>query len=424
MNIIELIDKKRLKQELSSDELKFIVDGYLKNDVKDYQMSAFLMAVVINGMTLEETVNLTEIFKNSGDILDLSNVKGIKADKHSTGGVGDKVTLVLAPIVASLGINVAKLSGRGLGFTGGTIDKLESIPGFNTSLTNDEFLEQLKNIGIVIAEQTADLVPADKKIYALRDVTGTVESIPLIAASIMSKKLAVNSDVIVIDLKVGKGALMKNEHDAKALATTMVEIGKRNNKKIVCILSNMDEPLGYAIGNTNEVIESINTLKGNGPKDLVELVIYLAKYMVSLSKNIDIDTAEKLVIENLNNNKALEKFKEMVVYQKGDLNSLSNDEEYVSIKSKKSGQINEINALKMGEIVRNLGAGRIEKNDIIDNNVGIILNKKVGDFVLEHEELLKVCIGKKNLNIIELIECFVIENSSVTKKPLIIDVVK
>lgn len=291
MNIIEIINKKRNNLELTKEEIEYSINNYLNNNIKDYQMSSLLMAICINGMSDEEIINLTDVMLNSGDILDLSKINGIIVDKHSTGGVGDKVTIVLAPILASLGIKIAKMSGRGLGHTGGTIDKLESIKGFNTSITNDEFIKQVNDINIAIVSQTGNLVPADKKIYALRDVSGTVESIPLIASSIMSKKLASGSDIIVIDVKVGNGALMKDIESARKLANTMCMIGKRYNKIVICILTNMSEPLGFAIGNSLEVIESINTLKGNGPKDLLEIVMTLCTLIISPIKKISNEEA-------------------------------------------------------------------------------------------------------------------------------------
>ena len=286
MTILDVINKKRLKKELTREEIQFAVNGYVEGTVEDYQMSSLLMAIVLNGMNDREIVDLTDIMINSGDVIDLSKIEGIIVDKHSTGGVGDKVTLVLGPLLASLGIKIAKMSGRGLGHTGGTIDKLESIEGFNVSIEEDKFINQVNDINIAIASQTGNLVPADKKIYALRDVTGTVESIPLIASSIMSKKIASGADIIMLDVKVGSGALMKTLEDAKKLAETMVKIGKAYRKPTICLITNMDEPLGYAIGNALEVEESINTLKGNGPNDLLEVVITLCSIIIGAVKKI------------------------------------------------------------------------------------------------------------------------------------------
>lgn len=325
------------------------------------------MAIVINGMSLEETINLTDIMINSGEVIDLG-IDGI-VDKHSTGGVGDKTTLILAPLVASLGVKVAKMSGRGLGHTGGTIDKLESIKGFNVSLSKEEFVKQVNEIGVSVISQTGNIAPADKKLYALRDVTGTTESIPLIASSIMSKKIASGAKNIVIDVKVGNGALMKNVESARKLAETMIEIGKKYNRKVVCVLTNMDIPLGHNIGNGLEVIESIDCLKGNGPKDLEELVLELGSIMVSLSKNISKEEAYLQLKDNLYNNKAYLKFEELVKYQNGDINNIDISDKVISIKSNKEGFVNKINTLKLGEIVKNIGGGRMNKEDSIDYGV-------------------------------------------------------
>ena len=422
MTIIDIITKKKNKEELTYEEIKYAVEGYINGTVKDYQMSSLLMAIVIQGMTNKETFDLTEIMLNSGEKIDLDELQPV-VDKHSTGGVGDKTTLILAPLVASCGVNIAKMSGRGLGFTGGTIDKLESIPGFNTSIDIDKFKEQVKNIKVAIVGQMGNLVPADKKIYALRDVTGTVESIPLIASSIMSKKLASGASCIVIDVKVGNGALMKTINDAKELANLLVNIGKRHNKKVVCFITDMDEPLGLAIGNSLEVIESINTLKGNGPKDLTNLVIELASYMVSMAKNINIDVAKKEVTENLNNGKAYRKFVELVENQNGDINGIKVSNNILSIKSKEEGYIKHIDALRLGENARIIGAGRLSKEENIDFEVGIVLNKKVGDYIKEGEELLKVFINNKTLPEEEFIKCFEITKEKVEENKLIKEII-
>ncbi len=407
MTIIDIITKKKNKEELSYEEIKYAIDGYLEGSIKDYQMSSLLMAITINGMTKEETFNLTEIMLNSGEKINLDDLQPV-VDKHSTGGVGDKTTLILAPLVAACGVNIAKMSGRGLGFTGGTIDKLESIPGFNTSIDINKFKDQVKNINVAIVGQMGNLVPADKKIYALRDVTGTVESIPLIASSIMSKKLASGASTIVIDVKVGNGALMKTESDAKKLARLLVEIGKHHNKKVVCFITDMDEPLGYAIGNSLEVLESINTLIGKGPKDLTYLVLNLATYMVSMAKNIPLEQANKEVIENLYNGNAYKKFQELVKNQNGNLNKIKLSKKVLTIKSNKQGYIKNINALELGEIARILGAGRLNKEDKIDFEVGIVLNKKVGDYVRKEEELLKLYVNEKTVSQEQILDCFTI----------------
>ena len=424
MNIVDIINKKRLNKELTQEEITFFVDGYVQGTINDYQMSSLLMAICINGMSYEETSNLTEVMLHSGDTIDLSMLKGIKVDKHSTGGVGDKTTMILLPLVAACGVTAPKMSGRGLGFTGGTIDKLESIPGFKTNLTNEEFINQVEKIGCSVVSQTGNLVPADKKIYALRDVTGTVESIPLIASSIMSKKLASGADKIVIDLKVGNGALMKNLEDARTLATTMVEIGKRHNKEVVCLLTDMNQPLGNAIGNALEVKESIDVLDGRGPKDIRNLVIVLATIMVSLGLNISTEEANKLVLEKLSNKEGLKKFKEMVTMQGGDIDAIKVSDKVVSIKSKKTGFVKSINTDMLGEVVRKLGGGRYNKEDNIDPSVGIVLSVKQSDYVLEDEEILKVYINEKDVKVEEILDCFEIDNTSGGVLPLVYELIK
>lgn len=387
LNIIDIITKKKNREILSYDEIKFAVDGYLNDSVKDYQMSSLLMAIVLNGMNADEIYDLTKVMIDSGDIIDLSTIKGIKIDKHSTGGIGDKTTLVVGPLVAACGIPVAKMSGRGLGFTGGTIDKLESIKGFNTNISEEDFIKQVNEIGIALVSQTGNLVPADKKIYALRDVTGTTESISLIASSIMSKKIASGADKILLDIKVGKGAFMKNIDDAKLLAKTMISIGKRFNKEVVTILTNMDYPLGYSIGNGLEVKEAIETLDGIGEERFTNLCIVLASYMISLGKNISIDDSIDMVIEKFNSKEGLNKLKEMISYQSGDINNIDICENKIEIKSTKSGYITDIDSIKLATLANSLGAGRKNKDDIIDYGVGIILCKKVNDKVRKNETL-------------------------------------
>lgn len=424
MNIIDIINKKRLKQELTKEELEFVINNYLDKKIDDAQMSALLMAICINNMTYEEIFNLTDIFLNSGETLDLSSIDKTKVDKHSTGGIGDKTTLVLVPLVASTGVPVAKMSGRSLGFTGGTIDKLESIPGFKTDLSLESFINQVKEVGCAIVSQTGNLVPADKKVYALRDVTGTVESLPLIASSIMSKKLASGVDKIVIDLKVGDGALVKNLSDAKVLGEIMVEIGKHYNREVVCVVTNMNEPLGNAIGNTLEVMEAIEALQGKGPEDLRKVVLTLGSYMVSMAKGISYRDASEELIENLRNGKAYNKFVEMLEKQGGDLNNLGITPKVYSIKSKKTGFIKEIKAQKLGELVRSIGGGRYHKDDIIDFQVGFVLNKKVNDYVLEDEELIKIYLGDKDINVNEVLDSFVIDMNQSKDTTLIYGVIK
>jgi len=422
MNIIDIITKKKNKEELTYEELKYAIDGFLNNEILDYQMSSLLMAIVINDMTLEETINLTDIMIKSGDTLDLGINEMV--DKHSTGGVGDKTTLILLPLVASTGVKIGKMSGRGLGNTGGTIDKLESIKGFNVELTKEEFIKQINDIGVAIISQTKNITPADKKIYALRDVTGTTDSTALIASSIMSKKIASGSKYIVIDVKVGNGALMKDIESATKLGNTMIEIGKRYNKKVVCVLTNMNVPLGNNIGNGLEVIESIETLKGNGPKDLKELCLKLGSIMVSMAKNITEEEAYNELEQNLLNKKGYQKFEELVKYQKGDIENIDINDEYISIKSNKEGFINSINTDKLGEIVKNIGGGRTNKEDIIDYSVGLILNKKVGDLIFENEEIVKLYSSKKDIKINDILECFKIEDEIKPKEDLILGIIK
>ncbi len=422
MDILEIIEKKEKNEKLTKEELEFAVKGFLDGTIKDYQMSAFLTEIDLLGLSEEESIDLTNIMLNSGDKIKL-DIKPL-ADKHSTGGVGDKTTLIVAPLVASLGVNVAKMSGRGLGHTGGTIDKLESIKGFKTEMTLKEFESQVKKIGIALVGQMGNLVPADKKIYALRDVTGTVDSIPLIASSVMSKKLASGADVIVLDLKVGGGALVENLEEAKELGGLMVKIGNMNGKNTACLLTNMDQPLGYAVGNSLEVLESIETLKGNGPEDLNELVIKLSSLMVSLSKNITLEEAKAKVKENLFNGKGYEKFEEWIEAQGGDIATLKVASKTKEIISKKEGYIKKIDALKIGKLARVLGAGRLTKEDIINHEVGILLNKKVGDKVSEGDRLLTVYYDDKEITDKEVLECFEITEEYVEKPNVIIDIIK
>ena len=424
MNIVEIIDKKRLNQELTKDEIEFFINGIVNNEIKDYQTSSLLMAITINGMSEDETVYLTDAMINSGEVIDLSSI-GMVVDKHSTGGVGDKTTLVLAPLVASLGVNVAKMSGRGLGHTGGTIDKLESISGFDVTMELKDFIKQVKKINIALVSQMANLAYADKILYSIRDVTGTVESIPLIASSIMSKKLASGADKILIDVTVGSGALMKNIEDATKLANLMIKIGKKHGKEVVCILSNMNEPLGYAIGNSLEVKEAIEVLKGSKePKDLYDLVVKMASIMVSMGKEIKQTDATKLVKEALENGIAYDKFKEFVKAQKGDINNIKEEAKVFSLKSSMSGYIESIDTYKLAECVRSLGAGRYSKDDVIDHEVGIVLNKKKGDFILEDEELLKIYYKNKDLKISDVLSCFKFSEHAVDYDDVIIDVIK
>jgi len=421
--VINIIEKKRNKMQLSKQEFEYAINGYINNTIPDYQLSALLMAICINGMSEEETFHLTDVMLNSGNRIDLSDIEGVKIDKHSTGGVGDKTTMILAPVVAACGVMMPKMSGRGLGHTGGTIDKLESIPGFKTNLSLEEFKSQLKKVGCVITGQTANLVPADKKIYALRDVTATVSSIPLIASSVMSKKIASGADKIVIDLKVGNGALVKTIKEAKKLADLMVKIGKKYNRETICILTNMTEPLGSNIGNALEVAECIELLKGNVKNDLYDLIIYIASYIVSLGKNISFEEAEKEVTQVLENGKAYEKFLELIKTQGGNIEELSFAPKIFSVKSIKEGYINAIDTTGLGMIVKDIGGGRETKEDEIDYGVGIILTKKIGDYVKKDEELLKIYLNKKDMEIRRILSCFLIEPEESAHDPLIYEVI-
>ena len=385
--ILDIINKKANNYELTKEELETIFMGYLKDEVKDYQMSAFLMAICINDMSDSEIFALTDIFIRSGEVLDLSFIDAIKVDKHSTGGVGDKTTLIVAPLVASCNVPIIKMSGRGLGYTGGTIDKLESIPGFTVDLTEDEIKRQAKEIGIVITSQTKDLAPLDKKVYALRDVTATTNSIPLIASSIMSKKIAGGADKIVIDIKVGNGALIKTEQEAERLSSLLIKIGSYYQKEVRTVISNMDRPLGHNIGNKLEVLEAIEVLKNKEKGPLLELSIDLATKMVSMGKEISESDAKKEVIENLETGKALNKFIEFVKYQSGDLESLTIESKVYNIKANKSGVLKDINALSIAKLSESLGAGRKNKEDNIDYNAGVVIKKEIGDEVKEGDIL-------------------------------------
>lgn len=395
MNVVDIINKKRRNEVLEKEEIEYMINGYVKEDIPDYQMSSFLMAICLNGMNEEEIFSMTDMMINSGEKLDFSSLGEKIVDKHSTGGVGDKTTLILAPLVASCGVTVAKMSGRGLGFTGGTIDKLESIQGFKTNLSNEEFMDQVRDIRLAVISGNHNLVPADKKIYALRDVTGTVESIPLIASSIMSKKIAAGTKKIVIDVKVGNGALMKNIHDARCLAETMIAIGKRYQVEVVCVLSKMDEPLGFAIGNGLEVKETLEALNGNFSPDLYELVKTLGSHMVSLGLSIPLSEANEIMEESMKEKKGYDYFKTMVERQHGDLTQLSLSNQTLEVKSHVEGFIHHIDAYHLANISLHLGAGRESLNDTIDHGVGIWLNKKTGDFVSVGDTLLTIYFGKK-----------------------------
>ncbi len=403
MNILDIIAKKRDAKELSKEEIKYFVKEYTEGKIQDYQASALIMAIYINGMNDREITDLTLAMAHSGEVLDLSCFGENVVDKHSTGGVGDKVSIILLPIIASLGIPVAKMSGRGLGFTGGTVDKMESIPGYRTNVTIKEFIEDVKKVGISMIGQTMNLAPADKKIYALRDTISCVENIPLIASSIMSKKIASGANKIVIDVTVGKGAFMKNKEDAQKLAEQMIRIGKLAGKEVRCVLTPMDEPLGYSIGNSLEVIEAINFLKGDMPKDLKQVVLELGANMLQLAgKGENIEENKLKILENIENKNAYNKFVEMVKNQGGDISFVEDTTKFkkskytLAVVTKKTGKVKEINAEEIGKLACYLGAGRINKDDKIEPDVGIVLNKKVGDEVMPDDFLAYICANDEN----------------------------
>ena len=434
MRMYDLIMKKRKGEELTTEEINFFVDGFTKGEIPDYQASAMLMAIFFNKMNKRETADLTNAMVESGDKINLSSIKGIKVDKHSTGGVGDKTSICLTPLVASLGIPVAKMSGRGLGHTGGTIDKLETFKGFSVELTEEQFMENVNKINIAIMGQSGNLVPADKKLYALRDVTATVANMSLIASSIMSKKLASGADAIVLDGKVGDGAFMKTPETAKELAQEMVDIGKHLGRETIGVISDMDQPLGYAIGNSLEVIEAIELLKGNGPKDLLELTLTIGSNMLLCAKMAESEEeARKMLIENIKNGKGLEKLKDFVKAQGGDISPIDDYSKFPQAKyvekvtSPVDGYITKIHAEAFGLIAMELGAGRATKESEIDLAVGIVLNKKRGEKVNKGDVLAYIHsnseekIEKARKSILENI---VIEDSYDLNIPLIYDIVK
>lgn len=409
MNIVNIIDKKRVGKDLTREELEHAFCGYLKKEIEDYQMSSLLMAICINGINDEEIINLTEIFINSGKTIDLSSIPGIKVDKHSTGGIGDKTTFVICPIVASCGVNILKMSGRGLGITGGTLDKLESIRGLNINLNKEEYMTELNDIGMAIISQTEDLVPLDKEIYALRDVTGTVSSVGLIAVSVMSKKIASGADKILIDLKLGKGALIKTQEEANELANIITKIGEKFNKETRVLITNMDNPLGKNIGNGLEVLEAIDTLKGDINNKFGRLCIELASNLVSMGKNITVGEAEILVIDSITSGNAYNKFLEFIKYQGGDIENIKLSNKKIEVESKKSGVLEDINAEIIGNISMDLGAGRQDKKDIIDHGVGIVINKEVGEKIELGETLCTLFVGEKVVDEEKVYKAFTVE---------------
>ncbi|MCO6539243.1 MAG: pyrimidine-nucleoside phosphorylase [Gilliamella sp.] len=408
MRFVDIIEKKRDGNVLTTDEIQFFITNYTNGTIPDYQVSALLMAIYYQGMTSKECADLTSAMMYSGDTVDLSSIKGIKVDKHSTGGVGDTTTLVLAPLVAALDVPVAKMSGRGLGHTGGTTDKFESIPDFKIELSKQDFINQVNNKGLAVIGQSGNLTPADKKLYSLRDVTGTVNSIPLIASSIMSKKLAAGADAIVLDVKTGDGALMKDMADSEKLAHEMVNIGNQIGRRTMAIISDMSQPLGFAIGNALEVKEAIDTLKGHGPADLTELVLTLGSQMVVLAdKAKTLEEARIKLQEVIKNGKAIEKFKTLIEAQGGDSSVVDHPEKLASapyqiaLPALKSGYVSKIIADQIGIAAMQLGAGRATKEDIIDPAVGIVLHKKVGDKVTEGEVLLTIHANTDKLDTIK-----------------------
>lgn len=422
MNIIEIINKKRLKQELTDEEIKYVIDGFLSDEIKDYQMSSLLMAILLNDMTNNEIYSLTKYMANSGDKLDLSPLGTNVVDKHSTGGVGDKTTLIISPIVASCGVKVAKMSGKGLGHTGGTIDKLESIPGFVVNLSEKDFLDQVNNINVAITSQTENIALADKKIYALRDVTGTVESIPLIASSIMSKKIALGAKKLVLDVKVGKGALIKNLKDAKRLSNLMIDIGKHNNIEVICLLTNMDIPLGNNIGNSLEVEEAIDILKNNKQGNLRNLCIEISSYMVSLGLNISYEESKEKVLENLSSGKAYDKFLELINAQHGNINDLPKENNKYEIKSMTEGYLTDIDAYKLGLLSMSLGAGRKNKEDKIDYSAGIIVHKNINDYINKEDIIMTLYTNKEITELDNSI--FTISDKKTDNNRLIYEIIK
>jgi len=423
MNINEIIAKKQNSEILTKEEIKYFVNDYVNNKITDENMTLLLKAICKNGMEDEETYNLTIEMLNSGDKIDLSTIEGIKIDKHSTGGVGDKITLIVLPIVASLGIKCPKMSGKALGHTGGTIDKLESI-GINVNLSFEKFVDIVNKNNMAIVSQMGNLVPADKKIYALRDLTDTTKSIPLIASSIMSKKLASGADKIVLDVKVGKGAFYEDIKSARKLATLMVKIGKFNNKETVAILTNMDSPLGNNIGNSLEVVEALEVLNSIGNEDLTEMAVNIAAIMVMIGKNISLKEAKQEVLENIKNREALKYFYQFINLQEGNLANIKVSEKVLTINSTKEGYINVIDAKSLGMISMNLGAGRKSQEDSIDYTVGLRLRKHIGDQIKKGEPLIDVFYNKIKPEPEEIINSYIIGPEARPKEKLIYELIK
>lgn len=424
MYIVDLINKKRNNLVFTKEEIDYIINEYTNDNIKDYQMSSLLMAICINGLNSEETCLLTEAMLNSGKTIDLSSIPGVKVDKHSTGGVGDKTTLIVAPIVASCDVPVAKMSGRSLGYTGGTIDKLESIPGYKVNIPIDDFIKQVSEIKVCISTTTENLAPADKKIYALRDVTGTVSSKSLIAASIMSKKLATGADKILLDVKYGKGALVNTKEEAVELARLMVYIGNKHGKETKALVTNMNYPLGSMIGNSLELKEVIQILNGRGNKDLRDLCVVLSSYMISMSKNIDFISAQGEVLEAIRTGKAYRKFLEFITYQGGDLRYVKISNNVVEVKSTKEGYLNDVDALEIAKCALKLGAGRTYKDELIDHSVGIEIIKNIGEYINVGDTLARAYVGDKTIDFNEIASAFRISLIKKDKEPLIYGTIK
>lgn len=424
MYIVDLINKKRNNLVFTKEEIDYIINEYTNDNIKDYQMSSLLMSICINGLNSEETCLLTEAMLNSGKTIDLSSIPGVKVDKHSTGGVGDKTTLIVAPIVASCDVPVAKMSGRSLGYTGGTIDKLESIPGYKVNIPIDDFIKQVSEIKVCISTTTENLAPADKKIYALRDVTGTVSSKSLIAASIMSKKLATGADKILLDVKYGKGALVNTKEEAVELARLMVYIGNKHGKETKALVTNMNYPLGSMIGNSLELKEVIQILNGRGNKDLRDLCVVLSSYMISMSKNIDFISAQGEVLEAIRTGKAYRKFLEFITYQGGDLRYVKISNNVVEVKSTKEGYLNDVDALEIAKCALKLGAGRTYKDELIDHSVGIEIIKNIGEYINVGDTLARAYVGDKTIDFNEIASAFKISLIKEDKEPLIYGTIK
>ena len=424
MDIKNIIRKKEEGKVFTKEEIFYFVNGYTLGIINDEDMTSLLKAICSKGMDDIETTYLTTAMINSGDTIDLSSIPGIKVDKHSTGGVGDKTTLIVAPLAAACGVKVAKLSGRGLGHTGGTIDKLDSIKGFKSDLTEKEFVRQVKEIGIVDASQTKDIVPADKKIYALRDVTGTTNSIPLIASSIMSKKIAAGADKILLDVKTGSGALIKDFEGTVKLAELMVEIGKKHKKETVAIISDMNQALGRTIGNGLEVMEAIEVLNGNGEKDITDFCIMLASYMVSMGKGITLEKAKEEVVEALHSKKALYKFKDMVIYQGGNIEDIEVSRNSFDIYSTLEGYIYDIDEIILAIECQNMGAGRKKKTDAIKYGVGLICHKRIGDYIKKGDKIATIYYDTKKANTKNIQNAFKVTQTKTEKLPIIYGVIK